>query len=128
MAARMGGAAVPGTRCQIDIGADGTYSWRLTATNGRVIAVAARTYRNYGECRAAFERLCADIGKLPGAVHHTAEGSGWVWRLRDGTGGAVAVSSRAYERHSTCQAAYERFRALLAELGSGGVIPWDDAE
>lgn len=126
MSTRMGGAAVPGTRCQIDIGADGTYSWRLTATNGRVIAVAARTYRAYGDCRAGFERMCADVGKLAGAVHHTSEGSGWVWRLRDPVGGTVAVSSRAYERHSTCQAAYERFRALLAELGSGGVIPWGD--
>ncbi|MFI9612936.1 hypothetical protein ACIHCM_14905 [Streptomyces sp. NPDC052023] len=128
MARRKGGAAVPGTRCHIDIGADGTYSWRLTATNGRVIAMAAVTYQGYDECRAAFERLCADVAHLPGAVHHTSEGSGWVWRLRDRAGGAVAVSSRAYERHSTCQAAYERFRSLLAELGAGGAIPWDDTE
>lgn len=128
MSARMGGAAAPGTRCQIDIGADGTYSWRLTATNGRVIAVAARTYRDYGECRAGFERMCANVGKLTGAVHHTSEGSGWVWRLRDPAGGTVAVSSRAYERHSTCQAAYERFRALLTGLASGAVIPWGDGE
>ncbi|MGW1784348.1 hypothetical protein ACWCQQ_35340 [Streptomyces sp. NPDC002143] len=90
--------------------------------------MAARTYRDYGECRAAFERTCADVGKMAGAVHHTTEGSGWVWRLRDPVGGVVAVSSRAYERHSTCQAAYERFRALLADLGSGGVIPWGDVE
>nr|WTB33224.1 hypothetical protein OG781_30440 [Streptomyces sp. NBC_00830] len=90
--------------------------------------MAARTYRDYGECRAAFERLCADVADLAGAVHHGSEGSGWVWRLRDRAGGTVAVSSRAYERHSTCPAAYERFRALLAELGSGGVIPWDDTE
>ncbi|MCX4971859.1 DUF1508 domain-containing protein [Streptomyces sp. NBC_00620] len=128
MAARQGGAAVPGTRCQIDIGADGSYLWRLTATNGRVIAVAAMTYRSYGECRTAFEQLCADVGELPGGVHHTSEGNGWVWRLRDRSGGAVAVSSRAYERHSTCQAAYDRFRALLSELGSGGLIPWDDLD
>lgn len=128
MATRNGGAAAPGTRCQIDIGADGTYSWRLTATNGRVIAVAARTYRDYGACRAAFERLCADVAELPGAVHHTSGGSGWVWRLRDRAGAAVAVSSRAYERHSTCQAAYERFRALLAELGSSEVIAWGETE
>ncbi|MFE2421230.1 hypothetical protein [Streptomyces hokutonensis] len=90
--------------------------------------MAARMYRGYDECRAEFERLCAGITELPGAVHHTSEGSGWVWRLRDRAGGVVAVSARAYERHSTCQAAYERFRALLAELGSFGVIPWDDAE
>ncbi|MGW2044040.1 hypothetical protein ACWCPF_02490 [Streptomyces sp. NPDC001858] len=96
--------------------------------NGRVIAVAARTYRDYGECRSAFERTCADVAKMTGAVHHTAEGSGWVWRLRDPVGGVVAVSSRAYERHSTCQSAYERFRALLAELGAGRVIPWGDGE
>lgn len=128
MATRMGGAAAPGTRCHMDIGADGTYSWRLTATNGRVIAVAARAYRDYGECRAAFDRMCTGVGELPGAVHHTSEGSGWVWRLRDRTGGAVAVSARSYERHSTCQAAYDRFRVLLAALGSGGVMSWDDAE
>ncbi|MFC4499771.1 MULTISPECIES: hypothetical protein [Streptomyces] len=91
-----------------------------------MIAVAARKYRDYGECRGAFERMCGDVGELTGAVHHTSEGSGWVWRLRDPGGGAVAVSSRAYERHSTCQAAYDRFRALLADLGSGGVIPWGD--
>ncbi|WP_454318467.1 hypothetical protein [Streptomyces phaeoluteigriseus] len=93
-----------------------------------MIAVAGRTYRDYGECRGAFERLCADVTVLAGAVHHTSGGSGWVWRLRDPGGGAVAVSSRAYERHSTCQAAYERFRALLADLGTEGVIPWGDAE
>ncbi|MGW1727725.1 hypothetical protein ACWCQK_33030 [Streptomyces sp. NPDC002306] len=90
--------------------------------------MAARTYRDYGACRAAFERLCADVAELPGAVHHTSGGSGWVWRLRDRAGAAVAVSSRAYERHSTCQAAYERFRALLAELGSSEVIAWGETE
>lgn len=126
MAARRGGAAAPGMRCQIDIDAEGAYSWRLMATNGRVIAVAARRYADFGSCRAAFERLCAEVVDLPGAVHHTSGGSGWVWRLRDRSGGEVAVSARAYERHSTCQAAYDRFRVLLAELGSGGVILWDE--
>ena len=96
------------------------------ATNGRVIAVAARRYADYESCRAAFERLCVEVVDLPGAVHHTAGGSGWVWRLRDRAGGEVAVSARAYERHSTCQAAYDRFRVLLAELGSGGMILWDE--
>ncbi|MFJ6568091.1 DUF1508 domain-containing protein [Streptomyces sp. NPDC091292] len=127
MAGRKGGAALPGTRCHIGIDADGTYSWRLIATNGRVIAVSAQTYRDFAECRAALERLSREVADLPGAVHHTSEGNGWVWRLRDPAGGALAVSSRAYERHSTCQAAYERFRALLTELGAGGAIPWDDA-
>lgn len=117
-----------GTRCHIDIGADGTYSWRLTATNGRVIAVGARTYRNHDDCRTAFERLCADVTEMPGAVHHTSGGSGWVWRLRDPSGGALAVSARAYERHSTCQAAYDRFRALLADLESVGPIAWGEPE
>ncbi|MFF4897124.1 DUF1508 domain-containing protein [Streptomyces sp. NPDC001068] len=128
MAARQGGAAASGTRCQIDISADGSYLWRLTATNGRVIAVAALTYRSHEECRTAFERMCAEVLGLPGGVHHTSEGNGWVWRLRDHSGGALAVSSRAYERHSTCQAAYERFRNLLADTGSGGVIAWADMD
>ncbi|MEU0964711.1 DUF1508 domain-containing protein [Streptomyces sp. NPDC005917] len=127
MTGRQGGAAVPGTRCQIDISADGSYLWRLTATNGRVIAVAAVTYRNYADCREAFEQMCARVEGLPGGVHHTSEGNGWVWRLRDPADGTLAVSSRAYERHSTCQAAYERFRALLADLGAGA-IAWDDMD
>ncbi|MFF4135673.1 DUF1508 domain-containing protein [Streptomyces mirabilis] len=56
-------------------------------------------------------------------MHHTAEGGGWVWRLRDGNGGAVAVSSRAYERHSTCRAAYERFRfSWPSSVGWGGPV------
>ncbi|MFB8772535.1 hypothetical protein [Streptomyces broussonetiae] len=89
--------------------------------------MAARAYRDYRECRSAFEWLCAEVRELPGGVHHTSEGSGWVWRLRDPEDGAVAVSSRAYERHSTCQAAYERFRAMLADLGTAEVIPWGEA-
>ncbi|MEU6340415.1 hypothetical protein ABZ883_05610 [Streptomyces sp. NPDC046977] len=128
MAALKGGAAVPGTRCQIDIEADGSYSWRLTASNGRVIAVAAIVYRDYGECRAAFEYLCAEAEGLPGELHHSAEGNGWVWRVRDHSGRSVAVASRAYERHSTCRTAYDRFRAVLTELGSGRTALWDDAD
>ncbi|MFI1965595.1 hypothetical protein ACH429_16020 [Streptomyces pathocidini] len=117
-----GGAGIPGTRCQIDVDGDGRFYWRLTAQNGRVVAVSATAFEDYGSCRRAFERLCAEGPAMPGGVQHSEEGSGWVWMVRDAPGTAsVAVSARAYERHSTCQAAYERFRALLAELaGSGG--------
>jgi uncharacterized protein YegP (UPF0339 family) len=110
----------------MDMDTDGSCSWRLTASNGRVIAVAARSYGDHGECRAAFEQLCADIAELPGELHHSSEGTGWAWRLRDRSGQVAAVCSRTYERHSTCQTAYDRFRAILADVGPG--ILWGNAE
>ncbi|MET8635754.1 DUF1508 domain-containing protein [Streptomyces sp. NPDC004096] len=128
MAAPKGGAAVRGTRCHMDTDTDGSCSWRLTASNGRVIAVSARPYADHGECRAGLEQLCADIEELQGELHHSSDGAGWAWRLRDRSGGVVAVSPRPYERHSTCQTAYDRFRLLLAEVGSGRTTLWDDAE
>ncbi|MEW2244191.1 DUF1508 domain-containing protein [Streptomyces sp. NPDC026666] len=109
----------------MDIDADGSSWWRLTASNGRVIAVAARSYGDHGACRAAFERLCADAEGLQGELHHVQEGTGWAWRLRDSGGGLAAVSARTYERHSTCRTAYDRFWALLVELGAGRLTVWD---
>ncbi|SEF94543.1 hypothetical protein SAMN05216223_102561 [Actinacidiphila yanglinensis] len=116
-----------GTRCQIDIGEDGWYSWRLTANNGRVIALGAVTHPDEKACRAAFEALCEAAASLLGGVQHAAESNGWIWRLRDADGEVRAVSSRAYERHSTCQAAYDRFRVLLLDLGAAPSVPWGDA-
>ncbi|MFI6642116.1 hypothetical protein [Streptomyces sp. NPDC050504] len=104
---------VGGTRCQIDIDGHGSYGWRMIAQNGRVVAVSGLAFREYGDCLAAFERLRTDSARLVGAVQHSAEGNGWVWLLRDGDGRPIAVSARAYERHSTCRSAYERFRGLL---------------
>ncbi|TFV32846.1 DUF1508 domain-containing protein [Streptomyces sp. T1317-0309] len=76
----------------MDTDTDGSCSWRLTASNGRVIAVSARPYADYGECRAGLEQLCADIEELQGELHHSSDGAGWAWRLRDRSGGVVAVS------------------------------------
>ncbi|WP_037912681.1 hypothetical protein [Actinacidiphila yeochonensis] len=128
MAREAGGIVVgsSGTRCHIDIDEDGWYAWRLTANNGRVIALGVGTYREDTQCRAAFEALCSDAGKLVGGVQHAAEANGWVWRARDAGGRTRAVSARAYERHSTCQAAYDRFRMLLGVLAETGIIPWGD--
>ncbi|MFC8825908.1 hypothetical protein ACFT9I_11190 [Streptomyces sp. NPDC057137] len=105
-----------GARCRIDVGADGTYSWRVVAQNGRVVAVSARPFQEYGNCRRSFEALCRGRAQLAGAVQHTPGGNGWMWLLRDAEGGVVAVSARPYERHSTCRAAGQRFRALLTEM------------
>ncbi|MGW1411347.1 hypothetical protein [Streptomyces sp. NPDC002403] len=112
-----GRADATGTRCRIDIGADGGYGWRMIAQNGRVVAVSARSYGEHGACRAAFEELRAGQQGLTGGVQHTPGGNGWMWLLRDRDGRATVVSARAYERHSTCRAAYERFCGLLAEMG-----------
>jgi uncharacterized protein YegP (UPF0339 family) len=122
-----GGAAL-GTRCQIDIGERRGFSWRLTASNGRVIALGAQSFPDEAACRAAFEGLCAAPELLTGGVQHAAETNGWVWRLRDGEGRVRAVSARAYERHSTCQAAYERFRVLLVALRDTPASLWGDAD
>lgn len=105
-----------GARCRIDVDADGAYSWRVVAQNGRVVAVSARPYGEYGHCRGAFETLIRDRAELAGAVQHTAGGNGWMWLLRDAAGGVVAVSARPYERHSTCRAAWQRFQALLTDM------------
>lgn len=123
----VGGTAALGTRCQIDIRESGWFSWRLTASNGRVIALGANSYPDEAACREAFEGLCATPEQLTGGVQHAAETSGWVWRLRDADGQVRAVSARAYERHSTCQAAYERFRVLLLALKETPASLWGDA-
>lgn len=125
--ARGAGTGGAGTRCQIDINEHGWVSWRLTANNGRVVALGARTYPDDDQCRAAFTVLCERAEGLAGGVQHAAESNGWVWRLRGPDGQVQAVSGRAYERHSTCQAAYERFRLLLLGLGAVDAVPWDDA-
>jgi uncharacterized protein YegP (UPF0339 family) len=104
----------------------GRYSWRLTANNGRVIALGAVAYPDDKACRVAFRELCAGQSRLAGGVQHAAETNGWIWRLRNADGRVQAESARAYERHSTCQAAYERFRMLLVGLGEAEAIPWDD--
>ncbi|MGW4229778.1 hypothetical protein ACWEF9_10940 [Streptomyces sp. NPDC004980] len=104
-------------RCRIDIDGEGRYEWRMIAQNGRVVAVSARSFGDYGDCRDAFEELQAGYAQQTGAVQHTPSGNGWIWLLRRTDGRATAVSARAYERHSTCRAAYERFRSLLAGAG-----------
>ncbi|MFC4032792.1 hypothetical protein ACFO3J_15030 [Streptomyces polygonati] len=121
-----GGGGTVGSRCQIDISENGWFSWRLTANNGRVIALGGKAYPDDKACRAAFEALCEGQEGLAGGVQHAAESNGWIWRLRDAEGRVQAVSARAYERHSTCQAAYERFRVVLSGLRGTQAVPWGD--
>lgn len=115
-----------GIRCQIDINEAGWFSWRLTANNGRVIALGARTFPDEESCKAAFRAMSAHAADVAGGVQHAAESNGWVWRMRGPDGQVQAVSARAYERHSTCQAAYDRFRVLLLGLGAAEVVRWGD--
>lgn len=100
-------------RCRIDLDGEGRYGWRMIAQNGRVVAVSAHAFQDYGGCRDAFEELRTGFGQQAGAVQHTPSGNGWMWVLRTADGRATAVSARAYERHSTCRTAYERFLTLL---------------
>ncbi|MBP2584308.1 hypothetical protein J3A78_004786 [Streptomyces sp. PvR006] len=108
---------VSGTRCLVDMGADGRYGWRLVAQNGRVVARSGVCYDDHARCREAFTALCAGHADMAGGVQHTAGGNGWVWLLRDAEGRTAALSGRSYERHSTCRTAYARFRALIAAEG-----------
>ncbi|MFD4028770.1 hypothetical protein ACFWRV_35445 [Streptomyces sp. NPDC058576] len=89
----------------------------MIAQNGRVVAVSAQAFDAPGDCGRAFEELRDRHGEQTGAVQHTPSGNGWVWLLRKPNGDVTAVSARAYERHSTCRAAYDRFRSLLSEMG-----------
>ncbi|WP_328718872.1 hypothetical protein OHT52_04780 [Streptomyces sp. NBC_00247] len=109
-------AGTTGTRCQTDIDAHGGYGWRLVASNGRAMAVAAVSFGSPGQCRAAFVALCAEHADHSGGIQHRKGGGGWIWALRDKTGTVVAVSPRTYERHATCRSAYDRFRAMLPGL------------
>lgn len=108
-----GRATASGIRCLIDIDARGAYGWRLIAQNGRIVAVSAEVFHDYAACRDAFGVLCTGHADMAGGVQHAPDGTGWMWLLRDAEGAATAVSGRAYERHSTCRSAYERFRSLL---------------
>ncbi|MFE6227307.1 MULTISPECIES: DUF1508 domain-containing protein [unclassified Streptomyces] len=108
------GTGVSGTRCLVDVRADGRYGWRLVAQNGRVVARSGQCFADHTACRDAFAALCAGHAAMGGGVQHTTGGNGWVWLLRDAEGRPAALSGRAYERHSTCRSAYDRFRALLA--------------
>ncbi|GHA67286.1 hypothetical protein ACIQRS_29545 [Streptomyces termitum] len=113
------GTGVSGTRCLVDIGSDGRYGWRIVAQNGRVVARSGQWSADHAACRAAFAALCAGHAELGGGVQHTPAGTGWIWLLRDAQGRTVALSGRAYERHSTCRSAYDRFRALLVAEAPG---------
>ncbi|MFJ5546584.1 hypothetical protein [Streptomyces sp. NPDC093225] len=111
------GAEPPRTRCTVDRTRGGAYQWRLTAQNGRVVAVSAVAHPDLDSCRRAFAGTRSEATALVGTVLHSTEpGGGWVWGARGGDGALRAVSSRAYQRHATCRAAFERFRLLLGEL------------
>ncbi|MFE3514766.1 hypothetical protein [Streptomyces sp. NPDC059166] len=112
-----GGAGATGVRCRIDMDAEGRYGWRVIAQNGRAVAVSPRAFGAYADCRAAFDDLRKEFTGQTGVVQHTATGNGWVWLLRRADGRPTAISARAYERRSTCQAAFERFLRLLREAG-----------
>ena len=120
-----GGTAL-GTRCQIVVREGGWFSWQLTASNGRVIALGAKSFADESSCREGFEGLCKELESLSGGVQHASETNGWVWRLRDADGQVRAVSARAYERHSTCLAAYARFKVLLLALRETSALLWED--
>lgn len=120
-------AGTTGTRCQIDIDAQGGYGWRLIASNGRAVAVAGVSFDSPARCRKAFADLCAGHARHSGGIQHRPGGGGWIWVLRDGAGTVVAASPRTYERHATCRSAYERFRAMLPVLRVREEAFWGNA-
>ncbi|WP_210593903.1 hypothetical protein [Streptomyces sp. GESEQ-35] len=127
---RSGGAARPavaivGMRCQIDINGEGGFGWRLVAPNGRSVAVSLTSHDSHARCRDAFVRLCARHAETGGGIQHSTEG-GWVWVIWDRAGKHLAGSARTYERHATCRSSYDRFRAMLPELGHAGPELWGE--
>ncbi|MGW3949914.1 hypothetical protein ACWEKM_02835 [Streptomyces sp. NPDC004752] len=118
--------AVAGIRCQVDIDGQGRFGWRLVAPNGRSVAVSLTWHDSHARCRAALHRLCTRHADMGGGVQHSSDGGGWVWAVWDQSGRHLAGSARTYERHATCRASYDRFRALLAELASAGPELWGE--
>ena len=112
--------AVMGMRCQIDIDGRGGFGWRLVAPNGRAVAVSLTSHDSHARCRTAFVRLCARHAEMGGGIQHSTEGGGWVWVVWETSGRHLAGAARTYERHATCRAAYDRFRAMLPELVGAG--------
>ncbi|MHA5052698.1 hypothetical protein [Streptomyces sp. SD15] len=70
--------------------------------------------------------MCTRHADTGGGIQHSTEGGGWVWVLWDASGRHVAASARTYERHATCRSSYERFRAMLPELGTMGAELWGE--
>ncbi|MER5793495.1 hypothetical protein [Streptomyces sp. NPDC001980] len=113
-------------RCQVDIDGQGRFGWRLVAPNGRSVAVSLTSHDTHARCRAAFHRMCALHSRTGGGVQHGSDGGGWVWVVWDDSGRHLAGSARTYERHATCRASYDRFRATIAELVYAGPELWGE--
>ncbi|MEV7418861.1 hypothetical protein [Streptomyces sp. NPDC089919] len=117
-------AEPPRTRCVVDRVRGGAYQWRLTAQNGRVVAVSAALHPDAEAAARAYDLLLAGSAALTGTVlHATAPGAGWVWGARGADGALQAVSFRSYQRYATCRAAFDRFRLLLRESTPAPAAP-----
>jgi uncharacterized protein YegP (UPF0339 family) len=93
---------------------NGRYVWRLTAPNGRTVAVSSPQYRTLEDAWRAFASLRGDVSGQLARITHVRQGVGWVWFIPGPQGQPLARSARAYERYASCQNAFRRFIALLA--------------
>ncbi|MDH6137637.1 uncharacterized protein YegP (UPF0339 family) [Kitasatospora sp. MAA4] len=98
--------------------ADGRHQWQLKAPNGRIVAVSPAVHESAAEAILAFDALregAEGATELTARITHVRDGIGWIWVLPGPEPRALpeARSSRAYERHATCQNAFRRFVALL---------------
>ena len=107
----------PRARLRVDKIENGRYHWRVKAPNGRTVATSATPFGTPGDAQRAFDVLCEDPERLSARISHVKEGSGWVWVVAASRGAPVARSMRAYERYATCQNAFRKFVALLADDG-----------
>ncbi|MFC1433126.1 hypothetical protein ACEZDB_21010 [Streptacidiphilus sp. N1-3] len=94
---------------------NGMYEWRLKAPNGRVVGVSTPQFRTAVEAVRGCLALREESAEYLARITHKKEGVGWVWTVPGPQGRPLARSPRAYERHATCQNAFRKFIALLAD-------------
>lgn len=102
-----------------ELAANGRYLWQLKAQNGRLVAVSSAVYGTADDAAHAFRALVTEGPGLVARIRHVRDGLGWTWVVPGRRGEAVVRSSRAYERHATCQNSFKRFVALLEKLSNG---------
>lgn len=88
------------------------FGWRLVGGNNYELGRSVTTADTVEECRAAVQRLKADVDVLTTRVRRGAAEAAWVWVV-EADGVAVAASGRAYQRQRECQYALDHFLAAV---------------
>lgn len=117
----LGAPAAPTRRpASFEVYADaaGRHRWRLSASNGRVLATSADTYASQGSARSAAERLKAKAREYS-FVADTDQVGNHRWRANASNGHTIATSAESF----ASQQKAERAAGSARELASSAAGP-----